>query len=370
MTGTWLRVLAAAAATVIATVIGVIATGTFNTRPGPGEIPVGSNLFMLVLAIALLVGFGVYAAVEWAQTRRLDSIARQFDTRTIVLIPFAIALNIVLGQTVGTALKLPVYLDSIGTILVGVLAGPLAGAATGLLSNLAWTFVLAGTPFGSPFAWPFAIVAAEIGLLAGVFGYIGVFRPRPNSSRPDLVLGVVLMAVVLYEITRFSVLPYYRNLCAPAPAGTSSGQLCFDPFGSPSGGPVDPLFGLLAYGIAAIVVLGIVIILVRLVRARDLGVAFVIVAGAACGVVSAFIAAPIAALMFGGVTGSGTDLLVAAFKAAGSDLQQAVLQQSLISDPVDKTITFVVVFTILGSVSRRITARFPQGERALGTVEG
>jgi energy-coupling factor transport system substrate-specific component len=364
-------VLAAAAATVIAAVIGVIATGTFNTRPGPGEIPVGSNLFMLVLAVALLIGFGVYAAFEWAQTRRFDSIARQFDTRTIVLIPFAIAINIVLGQTVGTALKLPVYLDSIGTILVGVLAGPLAGAATGLLSNLAWTFVLAGTPFGSPFAWPFAIVAAEIGLLAGVFGYIGVFRPRPNSSRPDLVLGIVLMVVVLYEIARFSVLPFYRNLCGPdAPVGTSSGQLCFDPFGSPSGGPVDPLFALLAYGVAAIVVLGIVTVLVRLVRARDLGVALVIVAGAACGVVSAFIAAPIAALVFGGVTGSGTDLLVAAFKAAGSDLQQAVLQQSLISDPIDKTVTFVLVFTILGSLSRRITARFPQGERALGTVEG
>src|SRR5690348_4366063 len=128
---------------------------------------------MLVLAIALIVGFIAYAVVEWLQTKRLDSIASQFSTRTIVLMPFAIAMNIVLGQTVATALKLPVYLDSIGTILVGVLAGPFAGAATGLLSNLAWTFLLAGTPFGSPFAWPFAIVAAEIGLLAGVFGYAG-----------------------------------------------------------------------------------------------------------------------------------------------------------------------------------------------------
>ena len=95
-----------------------------------------------------------------------------------------------------------------------------------------------------------------------------------------------------------------------------------------------------------------------------------LVAGAVCGIVSALISAPIAALVFGGVTGSGTDLLVAAFQHAGSDLQQAVLQQSLISDPIDKTITYLVVFTILASLSRRLAAQFPQGERALGTIEG
>jgi hypothetical protein len=47
-----------------------------------------------------------------------------------------------------------------------------------------------------------------------------------------------------------------------------------------------------------------------------------------------------------------------------------VLQQSLISDPIDKTVTYLIVFTLLASVSRRLTARYPQGERALGTVEG
>ena len=75
------------------------------------------------------MGLIAYAATEYAQTQQLESIARQFDTRTIVLIPIAIAINIVLGQTVAAALKVPIYLDSIGTILVGVLAGPIAGAA-------------------------------------------------------------------------------------------------------------------------------------------------------------------------------------------------------------------------------------------------
>ena len=98
--------------------------------------------------MALLAGLVAYAVVEYAQTGRLDSLASQFDTRTIVLIPIAIAINIILGQTVAAALKVPIYLDSIGTILVGVLAGPLAGAVTGGLTNLLWTYVLP-PPFNS-----------------------------------------------------------------------------------------------------------------------------------------------------------------------------------------------------------------------------
>src|SRR5664280_3570184 len=94
-------------------------------------------------------------------------ISRQFTTRTIVLIPIAIAINISLGFTVQTVLKLPIYLDSIGTILVGVLAGPIAGALTGVLSNLIWQYApgIGGGTIG-----PFAITAGVIGLLAGVWG--------------------------------------------------------------------------------------------------------------------------------------------------------------------------------------------------------
>ncbi|HUG30740.1 MAG TPA: hypothetical protein VMQ65_09555 [Candidatus Limnocylindria bacterium] len=349
----------------VAVTVGLAALGTFDTTPDPNGIPAGSKAFMLALVIAVVVGFAAYAAVEWIQTRRLDSIARQFDTRTIVLIPIAIAINIVLGQAVGTALKLPVYLDSIGTILVGVLAGPIAGAATGLLSNLAWTFLLAGTPFGSPYAWPFAIVAIEIGLLAGLFGYAGVFRSRPSTPWPRLATGIVVGLVVIGALVWYGVVPFYRDLCA---LRSTPLRLCFQ-FFVDGPVPVDPLFIAIGVGIAVVLVVAAVAVAVRLLRDRDLGLVFVLVAGVACGVVSAFVAAPIAALVFGGITGSGTDLLVFAFQYAGSDLQLAVLQQSLISDSIDKTASYLVVFAILGALSRRVAGRFPQGERALGTIE-
>lgn len=368
MAGTWLRVLVGVIAAGLTVAAGLAALGTFNANPDPNGIPAGSNAFMVVLALGVLAGLAGYAVVEWLQTRRLDSIARQFGTRTIVLMPVAIAINIVLGQTVGTALKLPVYLDSLGTILVGVLAGPIAGAATGLLSNLAWTFLLAGTPFGSPYAWPFAIVAVEIGLLAGIFGYAGVFRSRPNTPLPRLALGIATAIAVLGSLIWFGILPFYQGLCgdlSPRPGAAPPG-LCFQLF---AGETTDPVFAAIGLGIAALIVIAVAAVVIRLLRNRDLGVVFVLVAGPICGVISAFIAAPIASLVFGGVTGSGTDLLVAAFLYAGSDLQLAVLQQSLISDSIDKTVEFLVVFAILGALSRRLAARFPQGERALGTIE-
>ena len=52
----------------------------------------------------------------------------------------AIAINVAVGS-ITFALRLPIYLDSIGTVLVGVLAGPWAGALTGLLSNLIWSIL-------------------------------------------------------------------------------------------------------------------------------------------------------------------------------------------------------------------------------------
>ncbi len=355
MASTWLRVAAAAVVAIVVLVAGLAMVGSFDTTANPGTGLVGgSDAFMLVLAIALLVGFLAYAAVELLQTRRLDSIARQFDTRTIVLMPIAIAINIVLGQTVGTALKIPLYLDSIGTILVGALAGPIPGALTGLSANLIWTFVLAGTPFGSPYAWPFAIVAAEIGLLAGVFGHYGFFRSRPNTALGPLLGGLVVAALVLVGLVYYGVLPFYAK-------GWTF-------FGDTTG--VEPFFVVVAYGIAIGLVVALVALAVQLLVKRNLGVAFVVVAGALCGVVSALISAPISAFVFGGVTGSGADLLVAAFQKAGSTLIDAVLQQGLLQDPIDKTVEFLIVFAILQTLSRRFVARFPEGEKAVGLVQG
>jgi hypothetical protein len=363
MTQSLLRAIVGIAAFFVVLVIGVNLAGAIDFTPDAvTKVPVGFNTIIAILAVATVVGLVAYAATEYFQTGRLESIVSQFDTRTIVLIPIAIAINIILGQTVGQALKVPIYLDSIGTILVGVLAGPIAGAVTGGLANLIWTYVLPA-PFNSAFAAPFFIVAVEIGLLAGVFGRLGFFRSRPNTSSQRLAIGALVVVAIVAAIGIYGFVPYYTN------SETNLFALTF--FAPPTAGGAGPntFFVILGWLVALLLVGAVLGLLALLFIKRDLGAAYVFVAGLACGIVSAIISAPISTVLFSGVTGSGTDLLVAAFQKAGDELGTAVLKQGLLSDPIDKTLTFFVVFAILGALSRRFVARFPQGEAAVG-LEG
>jgi energy-coupling factor transport system substrate-specific component len=296
--------------------------------------------------IAFIVALVVYAVIEYSQTRRLASITSQFDTRTLVLMPIAIAFNIILGQAVGAALKIPVYLDSIGTILVGALAGPIPGALTGILSNVLWSYVVP-PPFHSDIAGAFATVAMVIGLMAGFFARIGWLRPRPNSNLPTLLLGGGAAVVIIAFMAWYAYTRFYLD----------AGLTLFNPDNT------DPLFVALGYVIVILAVAAVVGFLWLLVRRRDLTVAYVVVAGVLTGIVAALISAPISANLFGGVTGAGTDFLVAAFRKGGSDIQAATFQQGLLSDPVDKLITFLTVYIILGAMAVRTKARFPQGEK-------
>jgi energy-coupling factor transport system substrate-specific component len=98
-----------------------------------------------------------------------ERLKKDFSTVTLVLIPVAIAINVVIGEIV-VLLKLPVFLDSIGTILVAVLAGPWAGALTGMLSNIVWGLII------DPNAFPWFPVAFFIGLVAGICANFGLFK--------------------------------------------------------------------------------------------------------------------------------------------------------------------------------------------------
>ncbi len=194
-----------------------------------------------------------------------ERIQKDFTTITLVLIPVAIVINIVGGQLV-KVLKIPIYLDSVGTVLVGALAGPLAGALTGVLTNIIW-----GIIFSDPVVIPFGIVAGVIGLLAGIFASRGVFK----------------------------------------------------------------------------------------------NIIWTIVAGLVTGFIAAVVSAPIATYIFGGVTGAGTDLLVAAFQSMGANIITAAFGQGIVSDPLDKTVSFLIVWVILRGMSKRLLTQFPRGDTVL-----
>ena len=80
------------------------------------------------------------------------------------------------------------------------------------------------------------------------------------------------------------------------------------------------------------------------------------------GLVAAAISAPIAAGVFGGVTGAGTDALVALFRTLGLNVFQSAFAQGLTSDPLDKTISYTIVFAILVALPITVRTMFSRGE--------
>ncbi|SIQ16872.1 energy-coupling factor transport system substrate-specific component [Aeromonas sp. RU39B] len=180
------------------------------------------------------------------------------SSQTLVLIVIAIAINMIGGQ-LASMLKLPIFLDSIGTILSAALAGPWIGLITGLLTNLIWGVLT------DPVAAAFAPVAMVIGLVAGVLAKSGWFK---HGVKVVLAGVLITLAVTI-------------------------------------------------------------------------------------------IAVPIRTYLFGGVTGSGADFLVAYVHSMGNDLIESVALTVLGANLIDKVLTCVVVWLLLGKLPQRTLLKFP-----------
>jgi hypothetical protein len=358
--------------------------------------------------------------------------SRDLTTATLTLMVVAIAINVAVGS-ITYALRLPIYLDSIGTVLVGVLAGPWAGALTGLLSNIIWSIL--PIPGGAgPTAAFFAPVAAVIGLMAGFWGSQGVFRLRPDDARvggflalatgiaaamiglivvqntigiPSLAfddpnaldnqmrfvlisLGLVAFGILVGWVSRRTVYqlegrPEAARQYLTVAAAISAGALLFallrllfgptgyfstmdglNDDGTSDGFPnltslalADPLGFIILLGIGVLVAL----LIYRWASSGDNARLFPVwVGGLTTGIVAAAISAPIAAGVFGGVTGGGTDALVALFRTLGLNVFQSAFAQGLTSDPLDKTISYTVVFIILGALPVTVRTMYSRGE--------
>ena len=96
------------------------------------------------------------------------SIKDDFNMISILLIPIGVAINFT-GFWLVSILRLPIWLDTIGTILVGILAGPWVAICTGLTMNL-----VAGV--FNPTMIPYAITSMAIGMVAGFMASKGLFK--------------------------------------------------------------------------------------------------------------------------------------------------------------------------------------------------
>lgn len=116
------------------------------------------------------------------------SIMKDFTTLALVLIPIGIGINYV-GGLINKMLALPLFLDSIGTIIVGIIAGPWVGAVTGLIHNIVFGLTV------DPVFIPYAIINLGFGLAAGFIARAGWFSVWYKVFFAGLVImsiGIVL----------------------------------------------------------------------------------------------------------------------------------------------------------------------------------
>ena len=83
--------------------------------------------------------------------KTIDSNKSKLKTTYIsILIPLAVAINLIGGQ-IALQLKLPLYLDAIGTVILSAIMGPWIGAISGLLSSFI-TSLISGNLLDTLFA--------------------------------------------------------------------------------------------------------------------------------------------------------------------------------------------------------------------------
>jgi energy-coupling factor transport system substrate-specific component len=104
-------------------------------------------------------------------------------TFMMIMCAIAIAMNIVLG-IFASSLKLPIFLDVIGTIFIAVYFGPMYGATVGGLTNL-----ITGVIF-SPRDIPFLLVNVSVGLIVGF-----IAKKYKFNFKTAIVTGIILSIV-------------------------------------------------------------------------------------------------------------------------------------------------------------------------------
>ena len=193
--------------------------------------------------------------------------AKTWSTITLAMIPICLAINYV-GAQIAIALKLPMYLDVIGSIMMGAICGPIPGVALGALSS-------AINSLSEPTAIAYIPVTVACGLVAGLLGKAGFMKQLWKSLIAGFVLAVAAVAI----------------------------------------------------------------------------------------------SSPITAFLYGGISGTGNDVIVLGLQAAGMGLLPATLIATLITEFFDKLLSCWVVFFVVKALSDRQLSKFPLGYIYMRTVD-
>lgn len=197
------------------------------------------------------------STVDVSRRSFADRLKSDFTTVAWALIPVGIAINLI-GRFTIQVLNLPLFLDTIGTVLVALLAGPWVAAVTGILTNIVIGLTM------NPTSFPFGIVNAAVGIVAGIMAGRGFLQTFPKA---------IVMALALTVTTIVT-------------------------------------------------------------------------------------ASPIIIIMFGGVQGTGIDLVTGVLVATGRRMIEAVIGSALLIQPADKFLTLIVAYFLVKGVPPRYRPAF------------
>lgn len=176
-----------------------------------------------------------------------------FSLIAILLIPIGVAINVICGEIVAL-LKLPLFLNSIGTIIVAMVAG----GATNLIMGLF-----------NPVSFAFAPVNMAIGFVAGLLSSKGMMV----NFKKSIVAGIIVTLVTI--------------VCA----------------------------------------------------------------------------SPIVVLVFGGVSGTGSDAITGVLLASGQQIWTAVFTQKIFVESADKIMSVLIAYWIVKKMSDRYLSKHNYGEQ-------
>lgn len=112
----------------------------------------------------------------------------RFSTAALVLIPAAVGINYI-GKLFAGLLKLPLWLDSIGTVLASILAGPVIGALAGAINNIVYGLTV------DPISFVYGITSVAIGLVVGILFYKGYISSWSKAVGAGIIIGLVATVV-------------------------------------------------------------------------------------------------------------------------------------------------------------------------------
>lgn len=185
---------------------------------------------------------------------------RELPPTILTVIPVGVAINLAIGTLI-QIIKLPIFLDSIGTVIVSVLGGPVPGILTAVI-----TVILGGLLTNPVLPW-FICTAIAIGWFTGFCANHGAFKRI-----------------------------WTWGLC-----------------------------------------------------------------GVVMGIIAGIVSAPVITFLFGGITQSGSSLIVAYLMATGKAVLNSVLLAGIACDPIDKFLTFLIAWMLVKGLPKSLRAHFPKG---------